>query len=239
MKTKLRESGVKVVRGYKPKSKSVGMSINIHCDDKKKPTNVNRSRDIVGTNKAIYIKSWKRWSDIRANNTNLKKACYQVVCLMKEFNERDVDGVKKGIIKKDTIEVGDVGFFFFNCKLAKDFVVGRQFGPNGNFRYLNVGERGDERIPTTKDLSWNFVYLSDRTNIQIIDKSTDNFSFTCGKLDSLVATKHLESEMYRKIEGRDGLKKDKGMGEIGANVEMQKDDIGNEFLKNCIILEKK
>ena len=59
MKTKLRESGVKIVRGDKPKCKSGGMSITIHCDDKKKPTNVNRNRDIVGTNNAIYIKSWK------------------------------------------------------------------------------------------------------------------------------------------------------------------------------------
>ena len=87
MKTKLRESGVKIVRGDKPKCKSGGMSITIHCDDKKKPTYEKRGRDIVGTNNAVYIKSWKRWSDIRANNTNLKKACYHVAYLMKDFNE--------------------------------------------------------------------------------------------------------------------------------------------------------
>ena len=92
MKTKLRESGVKIVRGDKPKCKNGGMSITIHCDDKKKPTNVKRNRDIVGTNNAIYIKSWKKWSDIRANNTNLKKACYHVAYLMKDFNEKEIKG---------------------------------------------------------------------------------------------------------------------------------------------------
>ena len=100
MKTKLRESGVKIVRGDKPKCKSGGMSITMHCDDKKKPTYEKRSRDIVGTNNAIYIYSWKKRSDIRANNTNLKKACYHVAYLMKDFNGKEIEGTKKGIIKK-------------------------------------------------------------------------------------------------------------------------------------------
>ena len=44
--------------------------------------------------------------------------------------------------------------------------------------------------------------------------------------------------MYRRIEGRDGLKNDGGKGEEGANIEMCKNDIGESFLKNCIVLEK-
>ena len=59
MKGKLKEIGVKIVRGDKPKSRSGGMSIIIHCNNKSKPQYDKKERDVVGTNNAIYIKSWK------------------------------------------------------------------------------------------------------------------------------------------------------------------------------------
>ena len=92
------------------------------------------------------------------------------------------------------------------------------------------------KIPTTKDISEDLKYLCDRTNIQIIDKSTDNFSFTCGRLDVLVATNHLQSEMYRKVTGRDGLKKDKGRGERGAEINKNHEDIGDELMDDNIVI---
>ena len=58
-------------------------------------------RDIVGTNKAIYIKTWKDKTDIRVNNTYLKKACFNVAYLMRDFNEKDRrDRENNGGVKK-------------------------------------------------------------------------------------------------------------------------------------------
>ena len=76
------ESGVRIVRGNKPKSSSGGLTIAIMNDNKGK-------RDIIGTNKAIYIKTWKENIDIRVNNTNLKKACFNVAYMIRDFNEKD------------------------------------------------------------------------------------------------------------------------------------------------------
>ena len=89
--------------------------------------------------------------------------------------------------------VNDWGFFFFNGRLAKDFVAGKRVSPGGDFSGVNIGDRGGVMIPTTKDISEDLTFLSERSNIQIIDKSTDNFSFTCGRLDVLIATNHLQS----------------------------------------------
>ena len=62
--------GVRIARGNKPKSSSGGLTITIISDNDKK----KGKRDIVGTNKAIYIKTWKDKTDIRTNNTHLKKS---------------------------------------------------------------------------------------------------------------------------------------------------------------------
>ena len=43
--------------------------------------------------------------------------------MIKEFSEQDENN--KGVIKKEQINIKDWGFFFYNSRLAKDFVVGK------------------------------------------------------------------------------------------------------------------
>lgn len=225
-KENLKDTKVEIHMDNKPKSKSNGLTIDITCKTQK------NDRDIVGTGNALYLKVWRKEPDNSANNANLKRICFMTFRPIEEFNEKG-KGNDVPIIN-DPVDTKDWGFFFYNSRLAKGFVIGKNIQVRERLPAVDIGKRGDPRIPTIDDLSDDAKFFSNHSNFQLMHKNTDSFTVSCGRLDILVATKHLQSEMHRRIVGKDGLRNDYGSNQRGAESEVVKEDIRSGFLRDLV-----